>query len=133
MTGKHEWQIVCEIAEAMGYPMNYGHAAEIMDEIARLTPTFAGVSFAKLDRLGSIQWPCNEAAPQGTPIARKRAKRLRCLHQPGIRASAAQAPSGGGVRRLGRGPARDIPESCTRQQGACTKWQARNRLLRYVA
>jgi len=39
-----------------------------MDEIARLTPTFTGVSYAKLDRLGSIQWPCNDAAPEGTPV-----------------------------------------------------------------
>ncbi|MDO9448842.1 MAG: molybdopterin dinucleotide binding domain-containing protein, partial [Rugosibacter sp.] len=39
----------------------------IMDEIARLTPTFSGVSYEKLDRLGSLQWPCNEAAPSGTP------------------------------------------------------------------
>ena len=39
-----------------------------MDEIARLTPTFAGVSYARLDELGSIQWPCNEKAPEGTPI-----------------------------------------------------------------
>ena len=67
-TGKHEWQIVCEIAQAMGYPMAYDHPSQIMDEIAALTPTFAGVSFAKLDALGSVQWPCNEAAPEGTPI-----------------------------------------------------------------
>ena len=39
-----------------------------MDEIARLTPTFAGVSFEKLDKLGSVQWPCNEKAPEGTPV-----------------------------------------------------------------
>ncbi len=51
-----------------GYPMNYTHPSEIMDEIAATTPTFAGVSYAKLDELGSIQWPCNDAAPQGTPI-----------------------------------------------------------------
>jgi formate dehydrogenase major subunit len=38
-----------------------------MDEIARLTPTFEGVSYEKLDRLGSIQWPCNAKAEQGTP------------------------------------------------------------------
>ena len=38
-----------------------------MDEIARLTPTFTGVSYEKLDRLGSIQWPCNDKAPEGTP------------------------------------------------------------------
>ena len=39
-----------------------------MDEIARLTPTFTGVSFEKLDKLGSVQWPCNEKAPEGTPV-----------------------------------------------------------------
>ena len=39
-----------------------------MDEIARVTPTFAGVCFDKLDRLGSVQWPCNDKAPEGTPI-----------------------------------------------------------------
>ena len=66
--GKHEWQAVAELSTAMGYPMHYEHPSEIMDEIARLTPTFAGVSYARLDELGSIQWPCNEAAPTGTPI-----------------------------------------------------------------
>ena len=39
-----------------------------MDEIARVTPTFKGVSFEKLDRLGSVQWPCNDKTPEGTPI-----------------------------------------------------------------
>lgn len=48
--------------------MNYGHPSEIMDEIAALTPTFAGVTYEKLDRLGSIQWPCNEEHPAGSPI-----------------------------------------------------------------
>jgi formate dehydrogenase major subunit len=67
-TGKHEWEVACEIAQAMGYPMTYDHPREIMDEIAALTPTFAGVSFERLDKLGSIQWPCNEKAPDGTPI-----------------------------------------------------------------
>ncbi|MFJ5154853.1 formate dehydrogenase subunit alpha [Streptomyces sp. NPDC088353] len=66
-TGKHEWQIVCEIAAAMGYPMEYDHPGQIMDEIAQVTPTFRGISYASLDKLGSIQWPCNEEAPQGTP------------------------------------------------------------------
>jgi formate dehydrogenase major subunit len=47
--------------------MDYRHPSEIMAEIARLTPTFAGVSYEKLDALGSIQWPCNEEAPEGTP------------------------------------------------------------------
>jgi formate dehydrogenase major subunit len=68
-TGKHEWQVVCEIAQAMGYEqMRYDSSAQIMDEIAATTPTFAGVSFELLDKVGSVQWPCNPAAPTGTPI-----------------------------------------------------------------
>jgi formate dehydrogenase major subunit len=67
-SAKHEWEIVCQISTAMGYPMGYDHPSQIMDEIASLTPTFAGVSFAKLDQVGSIQWPCNEGSPEGTPI-----------------------------------------------------------------
>jgi formate dehydrogenase major subunit len=66
--GLEDWQVTQAIANAMGLPMEYGHPSEIMDEIAALTPTFAGVSFDKLDRLGSIQWPCNEGAPEGTPV-----------------------------------------------------------------
>ena len=68
MQGKDEWQVVCELSQAMGYDMHYNSSSEIMDEIARVTPTFAGVSFEKLDRLGSVQWPCNDKAPEGTPI-----------------------------------------------------------------
>ncbi|MGH6889076.1 MAG: formate dehydrogenase subunit alpha [Rhizomicrobium sp.] len=66
--GLADWEITLAIARAMGYPMHYDHPSEIMDEIARLTPTFAGVSFDKLDELGSIQWPCNDKAPEGTPV-----------------------------------------------------------------
>jgi len=65
--GYADWEITQLLSNAMGYLMNYAHPSEIMDEIARLTPTFAGVSFKKLDELGSIQWPCNEEAPLGTP------------------------------------------------------------------
>ncbi|NNM05059.1 MAG: formate dehydrogenase subunit alpha [Gemmatimonadetes bacterium] len=66
--GKDEWQITQELAQALGYEMNYRTSAEIMDEIAELTPTFANVSFQLLDEVGSVQWPCNEGAPLGTPI-----------------------------------------------------------------
>ena len=65
--GMEDWEITARLSEALGYPMHYHHASEIMDEIAALTPTFNGVSFKKLDELGSIQWPCNDEAPQGTP------------------------------------------------------------------
>ena len=67
LVGKDEWQVVCEIATAMGYPMTYAGPAEIMAEIAATTPTFAGVSHARLDAVGSMQWPVNDAAPDGTP------------------------------------------------------------------
>ena len=66
-SGHADWEITQLLSNAMGYPMEYAHPSAIMDEIARLTPTFRGVDYAKLDRLGSIQWPCNEDAPEGTP------------------------------------------------------------------
>ncbi|WP_230533045.1 formate dehydrogenase subunit alpha [Microvirga roseola] len=66
--GMADWEVTIAFSNALGFPMNYSHPGEIMDEIARLTPTFAGVSYEKLDQLGSIQWPCNEAAPLGTPM-----------------------------------------------------------------
>jgi formate dehydrogenase major subunit len=65
--GKSDWEVTLALAAALGYPMPYKHPSEIMDEIAALTPTFAGVSYARLDEAGSLQWPCNEAAPDGTP------------------------------------------------------------------
>jgi formate dehydrogenase major subunit len=68
LAGKDEWRITVELARALGYEMNYADPSEIMDEIARLTPGFAGVSYAKLEAMGSVQWPCNDAAPLGTPI-----------------------------------------------------------------
>jgi formate dehydrogenase major subunit len=67
LAGLEDWEVTMALSEALGYPMDYSHPSEIMDEIARLTPTFAGVSYEKLDRLGSIQWPCNDDAPDGTP------------------------------------------------------------------
>ncbi|MEK9818677.1 MAG: formate dehydrogenase subunit alpha, partial [Pseudomonadales bacterium] len=67
-TGMAEWEVTQALAQAMGYPMHYESAAQIMSEIAALTPTFSGVSFELLDRVGSVQWPCNEAAPMGTPV-----------------------------------------------------------------
>ena len=67
-SGYADWEVTQLLANAMGYPMHYAHPSEIMDEIARLTPTFHGVSFDRIDALGSIQWPCNEEHPGGTPV-----------------------------------------------------------------
>jgi formate dehydrogenase major subunit len=66
--GFADWEITQKIANALGLNWNYRHPSEIMDEIAATTPSFAGVSYAKLDELGSVQWPCNEKAPEGTPV-----------------------------------------------------------------
>ncbi len=65
--GYADWEATVLLSNALGYPMHYTHPSEIMAEIAALTPTFTGVSYEKLDKLGSIQWPCNGAAPDGTP------------------------------------------------------------------
>ncbi|MDF3073875.1 MAG: formate dehydrogenase, alpha subunit [Alphaproteobacteria bacterium] len=66
--GLEDWQITVKLAEALGFDMRHEHPSQIMDEIAQLTPTFKGVSYEKLDQEGSVQWPCNENAPAGTPV-----------------------------------------------------------------
>lgn len=67
LAGKADWEVTMALSNALGYAMNYTNPSEIMDEIAELTPTFAGVNYDKLERQGSLQWPCNDKAPQGTP------------------------------------------------------------------
>ncbi len=67
VAGKEDWEVTMDLSNALGYPMSYGHPSEIMDEIAQLAPSFKGVSYSKLDELGSIQWPCNDEHPEGTP------------------------------------------------------------------
>ncbi|RJG46703.1 formate dehydrogenase subunit alpha [Mesorhizobium sp. DCY119] len=66
--GFADWEVTQKLAQAMGLDWNYQHPSEIMDEIAQTTPSFAKVSYDYLDKMGSVQWPCNEAAPEGTPI-----------------------------------------------------------------
>jgi formate dehydrogenase major subunit len=68
MNGLEDWEVTQRLAQAMGLDWNYSHPSEIMDEVARLTPSFAGVSFDRLDEAGSLQWPVNDAAPDGSPI-----------------------------------------------------------------
>ena len=63
-----DWEAVQALAQAFGLDWNYSHPSEIMDEVARLTPSFAGVSYQRLDEEGSMQWPVNETAPSGTPV-----------------------------------------------------------------
>jgi formate dehydrogenase major subunit len=65
--GYADWEAVQLLARALGLDWNYTHPSEIMAEIARLTPTFAAVTYEALDALGSMQWPATPKAPHGTP------------------------------------------------------------------
>ena len=67
LNGYADWEVVQLVANAMGLGWTYSHPSEIMDEIAALTPTFAGVHYDRLEQEGSLQWPANDAAPHGTP------------------------------------------------------------------
>jgi len=66
--GYADWEVTQMFANEMDAGWGYTHPSQIMDEIAMLTPSFAGVSYEKLETMGSIQWPCNEKAPEGTPL-----------------------------------------------------------------
>jgi formate dehydrogenase major subunit len=68
LAGYQDWEIVVKLMNAMGYPARYAHAGEILDEIARLSPAYKGMSFQLLERIGSAQWPCDENAPEGTEV-----------------------------------------------------------------
>lgn len=68
LPGYADWEVTQLLSNALGYPMNYSHPSEIMDEIAALTPSFKGVSYQKIDAMTSVQWPCNDEVPDGTPI-----------------------------------------------------------------
>ena len=66
--GYADWEVTQMFANAMGANWNYTHPVQIMEEIAMTTPSFAGVSYDKIEEMGSVQWPCNDKAPQGTPL-----------------------------------------------------------------
>jgi formate dehydrogenase major subunit len=66
--GLADWEVTQKLAQAIGLKWNYQHPSEIMDEVAKTTPSFANVSYDFLEKMGSVQWPCNEKAPEGTPI-----------------------------------------------------------------
>ena len=67
--GYADWEVTVKLSNALGYPMNYKHPSEIMVEIAALTPSFQGVTYEKIEKHGSVQWPCNESTDElGTSI-----------------------------------------------------------------
>ena len=66
--GLADWEVTLKLAQAMGLNWHYNHPSEIMDEIAATTPSFQNVNYQLLEEKGSVQWPCNEAKPDGTPV-----------------------------------------------------------------
>ena len=69
LSGVGDWEATVRLANALGYPMHYDHPEEIMREVAALTPSFSGVTYDKIERLGSVQWPCNDHTDEaGTAV-----------------------------------------------------------------
>ncbi|WFL77324.1 formate dehydrogenase subunit alpha [Altererythrobacter arenosus] len=66
--GQEDWEVTQLLANALGAGWNYSHPSEILDEIARLTGSFAGVNWQMLQERGSVQWPVNEKHPDGSPV-----------------------------------------------------------------
>ncbi len=65
LAGMAEWQVISRLSTLMGYPMQYNHPSEIMDEIASLVPIYGGISYARIEKEG-IQWPCPTKDHPGT-------------------------------------------------------------------
>ncbi len=67
VAGMADWEVICKLANKMGYPMKYNHPSEIMKEIASLVPNYAGISYERLGKDG-IQWPCPTKDHPGTTV-----------------------------------------------------------------
>lgn len=65
-----DWQILCEVATRMGYPMNYDNSEQIFEEMRTLTPSYAGISYQRIEN-GGLQWPCPNEEHPGTPYLHK--------------------------------------------------------------
>ncbi len=65
-----DWQIICQIAQSMGYNMKYNTTNEIMEEIAQVTPIYGGIHYNRLEKMG-LQWPCNDGNHPGTKYLHK--------------------------------------------------------------
>jgi formate dehydrogenase alpha subunit len=64
---KSDWEITCEIATRMGYPMSYENAKAIMEEISEVTPSYRGITYDRIEKEG-LHWPCPDVSHPGTPI-----------------------------------------------------------------
>ena len=69
---REDYRIICEISERMGYPMNYAHASEVMTEVNKLTPSYGGVLYSRIETTGLV-WPCPTPDHPGTPVLHTKA------------------------------------------------------------
>jgi formate dehydrogenase alpha subunit len=67
---KADWEIIADLSGRMGYPMNYASAEDIMDEICKVTPSYGGISYERIDKEG-LQWPCPNPTHPGTKFLHK--------------------------------------------------------------
>lgn len=67
-SGWEDFRVFCQVATRMGYPMAYQGPQEIMEEIASVVPTFAGVTYERLENIAGLQWPCRSLKDPGTAI-----------------------------------------------------------------
>lgn len=68
---KPDWQIVCEISNRLGYPMNYRSAEEVFEELCKLIPSYGGITYKRIDEHNSLQWPCPTEDHPGTKFLHK--------------------------------------------------------------
>lgn len=119
---KPDWQIICEIATEMGYPMHYNNTQEIWDEMRSLTPLFSGASYEKIERQGIVAWPCTSEEDQGTPYLYKdskfdrpngKGKLFACEWRPPLERTDVDYPlSLSTVREVGHYSARTMTGNC---------------------
>ncbi len=60
-----DWKIITSISRSLGYAMPYSHPCQIMEEAAKLTPIYGGISYERLEQ-GGLQWPCRNLQDPGT-------------------------------------------------------------------
>ena len=65
---RRDWEIICDLAGALGYPMRYASTAAVSEEMRMLTPSYAGISYARLNAGEQLHWPCPSEDHAGTPI-----------------------------------------------------------------
>ncbi len=66
-----DWQIICELSRSLGYPMDYASPEEIFEEIRQVTPSYAGITYGRLESEGGLQWPCPHLDHPGTQYLHK--------------------------------------------------------------